>query len=92
MSTEPVSTINDHRLRIVQARMLHAEGKHDEANALMPSAEDLNEALSALRDERATKAAATLKKKEKRAKALSMDLNDLFKDPPPAAETPDADV
>jgi hypothetical protein len=92
----PDQALNDMRLRIVNARLLHAEGKHEEADALTPSQEELSACLQAFRGRRETAAAASLEKKAKKARIASMNLQDLFKapkaEPPVEAEKPDADV
>lgn len=78
MST-PAEHLNDLRLRIVKARDLSAQGKDAEAEALLPSDDELREALIALRNDREVSASTTLKKKEADSAFASMNLQDLFK-------------
>lgn len=78
MST-PTEQLNDLRARIVKARDLSAAGRDAEAEALLPSDDELRTALIALRNDRETSAATSLKKKEADNAFASMNLNDLFK-------------
>lgn len=75
--SDPVATINDMRLRIIRSQELSRTGQ-PVPDGLVPSAEEMREALLALRQERAS-ASTRASSKRKAAAPLPTDLNDLFK-------------
>ena len=75
--TTPIEKLNDFRQRILKCKALRAEGKDEEADALAPSAEELREALIALRAHRG-QAVETAAEKKKPAIDPMANLNDLF--------------
>ena len=82
MTPDSLARLNDLRSRVVAADEAERAGDHDRARTLMPSDDEIIEALSAARADRSE----ALKKRSERAadKAAvaafaTMDLNDLFK-------------
>jgi hypothetical protein len=80
MTPEALSRINDLRSRVLQADEALRAGDHDRAQRLMPSDDEIIEALKLARSSRAEAVAAKSAKSEAKAKIASMTLDDLFGD------------
>ena len=87
MELSALAQLNDFRSRILRARKLEQEGRHEEAAALSPTVEELREGLLALRANR-TLAAESSKQKKTGGIDPNMNLMDLFA--PKDTETPNA--
>lgn len=81
MTPESLQRIQDLRLRIVQSDEAARSGNHDLARKLMPSDDEIVEALKAARDDRAAAMAKKADKAQTKAATeafKTMDLNELF--------------
>jgi|MudIll2142460700_1097286.scaffolds.fasta_scaffold338198_3 hypothetical protein len=81
MTPETLQRINDLRQRVVLADEATRSGDHDRAQSLMPSDEEIVEALKAARIQRATATTAKAEKASAKASASVLtvaDVNSLF--------------
>lgn len=79
--SELIAQLQDFRHRVLQADKLHRQGDTEGAKALMPSKEELVQAIKAYRatiGQRAPARAASAKAKSKAAEVLAMDPKNLL--------------
>lgn len=80
MTPETAQRINDLRARIVQADEAQRAGNHEAFARLMPSDDEIVEAIRAARSDRAQAVATKSAKSEAKAKISSLSLDELFGD------------